>query len=43
MVTKARSFDKLKTKYMNKVVDIKFIKLCKTSNVIPTFVNVNSV
>ena len=41
MVTTARSFEQLKTKYMKAVADIKFIKLCKTTNVIPTFANVN--
>ena len=32
-----RSFQQLKTKYMKTVADIKFIKLCKTANIIPTF------
>ena len=30
MATIVRSFEQLKTKYMNIVVDIKFIKSCKT-------------
>ena len=41
MVTIVRSFEQLNMKYMKTVADIKFIKLCKTSNVIPTFANVN--
>ena len=41
MVTIVRSFEQLKMKYMKKVADIKFIKSCKTANIIPTFANVN--
>ena len=41
MVTIVRSFQQQKMKYMKTVADIKFIKSCKTSNVIPTFGNVN--
>ena len=41
MVIIVRSFEQLKTKYMKKVEDIKFIKSCKTANIIPTFANVN--
>ena len=41
MVTIVRSFEQLKTKYMKTLANIKFIKLCETSNVIPTFANVN--
>ena len=41
MVTIVRSFERLKTKYMKTVADIKFIKSCKIANAIPTFANVN--
>ena len=41
MPTIVRSFEQLKTIYMKTVEDIKFIKSCKTANVIPTFANVN--
>ena len=41
MLTIVRSFEQLKTIYMKTVEDIKFIKSCKTANVIPTFANVN--
>ena len=41
MVTIVRPFEQPKTKYMKTVADIKFIKSCKTVNVIPKFANVN--
>ena len=41
MVTIVQSFEQLKLKYTKTVADIKFIKSCKTANVIPTFANVN--
>ena len=41
MVTIVRPFEQPKTKYMKTEADIKFIKSCKTANVIPKFANVN--
>ena len=41
MITIVWSFEQLKTKYMKTVADIKFIKSCKTADVIQTFANVN--
>ena len=41
MVTIVQSFEQLNTKYMKTVTDMKFIKSCETSNVIPAFVNIN--
>ena len=38
--TLVKSFEKIKTKYMKTILDIKFLKKCKQEQLIPTFANV---
>ena len=38
--TLIRSCKKLKTKYVKTILDIKFLKLCKQKQLIPTFANI---
>ena len=38
--TLVRSFEKIKTKYMKTILDIKFLKQCKQEQLNPTFANV---
>ena len=40
ILSHVRSLENLKTKYMKVQVDIKFIKLCKQENLIPTFASI---
>ena len=40
ILSDVRSSENLKTKYMKVQADIKFIKLCKQENLIPTFANI---
>ena len=37
--TLVKSFEKIKTKYMKTILDIKFLKKCKQEQLIPTFAN----
>ena len=41
MISLARSYEQLKTKYMKTAGDIVFTKICKIENLIPTFVKIN--
>ena len=41
MVSLARSYEPLKTKYMTATADMVFIKTCKMENLIPTFAKIN--
>ena len=40
ILSQVRSLENLKTRYMKVQTDIKFIKVCKQENLIPTFANV---
>ena len=40
MISLARSYEQLKTKYMKTAADIVFTKICKIENLIPTFVKI---
>ena len=41
MISLARSYEQLKTKYMKTAADIVFIKICKIENLIPTFAKID--
>ena len=41
IIRTVRSLENLKTKYVKVVADIKFIKSCKSEDIIPTFAKVN--